>query len=164
MMSSEAHKKQIGLAVASALVPLGFRRKGLVFTRQLGEVTHLLSLQSSTSSTASLLKLTVNLGVWVSSLAEPGSKPNLWSAHWRERLGFLMPQRIDYWWEISSDQDAERATREIVEAVQTHAVPQFEQLATKKALEALWRTGRSPGLTAFQTKRYLDSIEHEPTT
>ena len=163
-MSFEAHKKQIGLAIASALLPLGFRRKGLVFTRQLGEVTHILSLQSSTSSTASVLKLTVNLGVWVSSLAQAGSKPDLWSAHWQERLGFLMPQRIDYWWEISSDRDAERATREIVEAIQMHAVPQLEQLASKNALVALWRTGRSPGLTAFQTKRYLDSIEHEPAT
>lgn len=102
-MSSEAYKKQIGLAVALALAPLGFRRKGQVFFRQLDEVAHIVSLQSSTSSTASVLKMTVNLGVWVSSLAEDGSKPDLWSAHWRERLGYLMPQRIDYWWEVSSD-------------------------------------------------------------
>jgi hypothetical protein len=163
-MSSEAHKKQIGLAVATALKPLGFRRKGQVFTRQLGEVTHILSLQSSTSSTASLLKITVNLGVWVSSLAEDGSKPALWSAHWCERLGFLMPQRIDYWWEISSDHDAEFATRQIVEAIQTYAVPQLEQLASRDALVALWRAGRSPGLTDFQAKRYLDRIEHESAT
>lgn len=163
-MSSEAHKKQIGSAVAGAIVPLGFRRRGLVFTRQLGEVTHIVSLQSSTSSTALLLKLTVNLGVWVSSLAEVGSKPDLWSAHWRERLGFLMPQRIDYWWEISSDQDAERATTEIVEAIQTHAIPQLDQLSTKNSLVELWRAGRSPGLTAFQAKRYLDKIDHEPAT
>ena len=163
-MSSEAHKKQIGLAVATALMPLGFRRRGSVFTRQLDEVTHILSLQSSTSSTASLLKITVNLGVWVSFLAEHGSKPELSSAHWRERLGLLMPQRIDYWWEISSDHDAERATRQIVEAIRTHAVPEFEQLVTRNALAALWRAGRSPGLTAFQIKRYLDRIEHEPAT
>jgi hypothetical protein len=75
-----------------------------------------------------------------------------------------MPQRIDYWWEISSDHDADLATRQIVEAIQTYAVLQFEQLATRDALVALWRAGRSPGLTEFQTKRYLEKIEHEPAT
>jgi len=162
-MSSEAHKKQIGLAVATMLAPLGFRRKGQVFTRQLDEVAHILSLQSS-SSTASNLKITVNLGVWVSSLAEDGSKPDLLSAHWSERLGFLMPQRIDCWWEILSGHDAELATKRIVEAIQTYAIPQFERLANRDALVALWKAGHSPGLTEFQAKRYLEKIEHAPST
>ncbi len=159
-MSSEKHRKQIGLAVATALKPLGFRRKGQVFTRQFDELTHILSLQSSTSSTASFLKITVNLGVWVSSLAAGRSKPDLWSAHWRVRLGSLMPKQNDCWWEIASDHDAELATKQILEAIQTYAVPQFAQLVTKDALVALWRSGRSPGLTDFERKRYLDKIEH----
>jgi hypothetical protein len=141
---------------------LQFRQKGLVFTRQQGEVVHIVSLQSSVGSTASLLKITVNLGVFVPSLAGDGTRPDLLGSHWQMRLGFLMPEHMDYWWEVSGDGDVKRAASQMVEAVQKYALPQFGQLETRAALVTLWRAGRSPGLTAFQAKRYLDKLEHEP--
>lgn len=160
-MSLAVYKQTIGSAAAAVLRPLEFRRNGHVFTRQLGEVFHIVSLQSSVSSTASFLKITVNLGVFVPSLADAGTKPALLASHWQTRLGFLMPERIDYWWEVSCDGDAERVALQIVEAIKTYALPQFAQLETRDALVTLWRAGRSPGLTAFQAKRYLERLEHE---
>jgi len=161
-MSLALYKQKIGSAVAAVLTPLRFRQKDFIFTRQLGEVAHIISLQSSVSSTASLLKITVNLGVFVPSLADDGTKPDLLGSHWQMRLGFLMPEHIDYWWEVSGDTDAERVASQIVASIQMYALPQFEQLETRDALVTLWRAGRSPGLTAFQMKRYLDKLEHEP--
>ena len=161
-MSLALYKQKIGSAVAAVLRPLQFRRKGLVFTRQLGEMVHIVSLQSSVSSTAPLLKITVNLAVFVPSLADDSIKLGLLSSHWQMRLGFLMPEHIDYWWEVSCDCDAERVASEIIEAIQMYALPQFKQLETRDALVTLWRAGRSPGLTTFQAKRYLDKLEHEP--
>jgi hypothetical protein len=154
-----SYKQFVVDAVAGALRPVGFRKSGLKFSRPLTDVVHLVSVQSSVSSTASSLRATVNLGVWVPALADNGAKPDIWAAHWRERLGFLMPDPTDRWWEACSDREAAAAALEIGHALRTFALPVLDSLATADALAALWRSGRSPGLTEPGAQRYLDALD-----
>ena len=101
----------------------------------------------------------MNLGVWLPALADEGAKPDVWAAHWRERLGFLMPDPTDRWWEARSDREAAAAALEISDALRTFALPVLDSLATADALAALWRAGRSPGLTKRGAQRYLDVLD-----
>jgi hypothetical protein len=126
---------------------------GFQFTRDTGDVTHLVSLQASTASTSSALKATVNVAVWIPALEE-NAKPDVWSAHWRNRIGHLMPEHSDIWWYANSDEEAKSIGTQIAEAIRDFAIPILETLATRRALLALWETGVSPGLTAVQADRF----------
>jgi hypothetical protein len=145
-------------AMAEVLRPLGFRKKGSHFTRESGGVVHLVSLQSSATSSADAVRVTVNLGVWVSAL-EGDAKPDIWAAHWRERLGFVMEERRDVWWDAASDNQAKSAAAAIADSIRRFALPVLETLASPGALLSLWKSGRSPGLTAVQAERLLTRLE-----
>jgi hypothetical protein len=116
------------------------------------------SLQASTSSTAQSLRVTLNLGVWLGALSSEGETPDVWSAHWRARIGSLMPQPSDRWWDASSDREAAAVAVEMSHVTKLLALPAFEALSTADALADLWRSGRSPGLTEFVAKRFLDML------
>ena len=126
--------------------------------RESGDVVHLVSLQSSTASSADAVRLTVNLGVWVSAL-EGDAKPDVWEAHWRERLGFVMEENRDVWWDAASDDQAKSAAAAISEAIRKFALPVLDTLATRADLLSLWKSGRSPGLTEVQAKRLTTRLE-----
>jgi len=157
-MSTASYKNLILQAVTDVLRPMGFHKSGSRFHRGLNDVIHLVTVQSSVSSTAHLLRITVNLGIWLPALADEGDKPNVWSAHWRERIGFLMPERADRWWEASSESEATAAALEICWAMRTFALTTLDTLSTADALAALWRSGRSPGLTERGAQRYLELL------
>ena len=157
-MSNSSYKKSIVAAMAETLRPAGFKKTGLNFARPVNDVIQLISLQSSVSSTASTLKVTVNIGVWLPILAEDWQKPDVWESHWNSRIGFLMPERNDFWWSVSSEPEASVTALQISEAIQRFVFPQLERLATSDTLVELWRSGVSPGLTEFQAKRFLQRL------
>ena len=148
-MALDAWKKLVAAPVAEVLKRRGFRKSGLNFSASRSGVTLLVNLQSSTGSSQDALKVTCNLSIRVDSLTDrPGT--SVWEAHWRERIGFFLPDPHDSWWECASDQDARQAGREIAALLEARALPTMEQLATPGALVALWSSGRSPGLTDRQ--------------
>jgi hypothetical protein len=157
-VSLSRYKALVVEAVAGVLGPVGFRKSGPRFSRPLEDVVHLVSVQSSIRNSASCLRVTINLGVWIPELEDPGTKPDVWSAHWRERLGFLMPEPSDRWWEARSEIEAAAAGSEIGHALTTFAFPAFDDLRTADALAALWRSGQAPGLTELEARRYLDAL------
>ena len=163
-MFTASHKGMILAAIADALRPAGFRKNGSKFTRNLGDVIHLISLQSSTSSTAASLQATANLAVWVPALADNEGPPDMWSSHWRERIGQLMPDRSDRWWTVTNEKEAAVAASEIREAIQMYVLPTFAALATSAALVQLWKSGVSPGLTERQAQRYLQRLHESSRT
>ena len=158
MRLADGYKKTIVDAIAGVLRPVGFRKSGAKFWRALESVIHLVTLQSSQSSTADSARVTVNLGIWLPALDDPGEKPDIWEAHWQERIGFLMPARNDVWWDVASETEAAAAAAEIAGVIQSHALPTFDALSTVDALVALWRSGRSPGQTEFMARRYLEML------
>ncbi len=141
-MSTAPLKNPVLAAMTELLRPLGFRKTGTLFSRAVNDVLHLISLQSSTSSTASSLRATLNIAVWVPALAEANQRPDVWSAHWQERIGMLMPEHSDRWWTVTTEQDAQSAG----------------------ALVRLWQSGASPGLTQVQAQRYLHRLNESSRT
>ena len=157
-MPTASFKSVILNSMAELLRPVGFRKSGAVFARAVNDVIHLISLQSSTSSTASSVRLTVNVAVWVPTLAEPNQRPDVCSSHWNERIGGLMPQRSDRWWTVTSEQESQAAAFEIGTAIKQFALPALAVLETSATLADLWESGASPGLTKFQAHRYLSRL------
>ena len=165
-MPAKEYKQQILTAVTDLLRDAGFRKKGTLFTRDCGDVTHLITVQSSVGGTAEAVRMTVNLGVWVTALA-PDEKPDIWSAHWQVRLGFLMPEKRDLWWEAASDDEAGAVAERIAGAIREFGLPALSRLAERRALLDLWKTGVTPGLTAGSAEpltEQLTSIVEGPAT
>jgi hypothetical protein len=142
-------KKLVAAPIAATLKQHGFRKKGLAFSAQRPGVLLLVTLQSGSGSTRDLLKVTCNLGIWVERLAQHPA-PSIWESHWRQRLGFFLPDPRDHWWECSSAESSARVGEEIAELLESKALPSMEGLASPKDLAVLWSSGRSPGLTENQ--------------
>ena len=153
----DAWKKLVVLPVADLLKRHGFRKSGLNFSAARSGLTLLVSLQSSTGSSNNSLKVTCNLGIIVDRLAN-GPNKGMWNSHWRQRIGFFLPEPRDHWWECASDDEARRAGEEIATLLAANALPVVEQLATPVALSALWSSGHSPGLTDNQRVEYLSQL------
>jgi hypothetical protein len=158
-MNTVPYKEKVLAAMKDSLIPLGFKKKGSHFLRQTNDLIHLVSLQASASSTTSILKVTVNLGIWVSSLEAAGKKPDIWSCHWQQRLGHLMPINNDYWWKIASDREAELAAHEIGAALKEYGIPSLNKIMNITDLIQLWEKGQSPGLTQVLAERYLAKLQ-----
>jgi hypothetical protein len=148
--------------VQGVLKPNGFRKSGQTFTRDRGEVVHLINLQKSQSSSSDEVKITVNLAVWIKALAPIRAgvtdKPNVASSHWRQRIGFLSPQRYDKWWTVEGVSSAQLAGEEIATDLEEWGLPALDGLSSVQALVDLWNGGESPGLTSMECDRYLRAL------
>lgn len=122
------------------LRPAGFRKQGLTFFADRGDVLLLVNLQSSSSTSKIRMKITVNLGAFSRVIAgEEGAPPNarsLWDAHWRERIGCLAPKREDKWWTVESDAEAEEAGAAIASILRDKGLAALETLCDAGALNA----------------------------
>jgi hypothetical protein len=148
--------------MADGLRKAGFKRRGQLFERSVGDVVHLVQLQKSRSSSADALRATVNLAIWVPALApiragirDAPSEPG---AQWRERLGFTMPQRRDLWWDVRSEAEAEQVAADIAASLQSYGLPRLDAVRSSEELENLWRKGLGPGLTEHQRRRFLEQL------
>jgi hypothetical protein len=159
-MPTAPYKNTILATMSELLRPVGFRKRGAIFMRTLSDVVHLIGLQSSQSSTSTCFRMTLNLAVWVPAAAEEGNKgPDILSAHWRQRIGMLMPERNDHWWVVSSEEEAKVAVQEIGHVLHAYGLPALDGLSTSEPLACLWRSGASPGLTQHLAQRYLGRLE-----
>lgn len=148
--------------LSEVLAPLGFRIGGHTFSRTSHDLVHLLQLQGSRRNTAAASKFTVNVAVWVPALVPEDvrdvRKPSVVGAHWRERLGFLSPERADLWWQASDRASADEIAREITTRVALYAVPAMAALPNAAALLASWRSGFAPGLTPVEVSAYASEL------
>jgi len=162
-MSNTEFTKVLLSEMRALLKPLGYLKKGMIFHRDKLEIIHLVGLQKSMDSTGQAIKVTVNLAIWVKSLApiragRPDT-PSVWDAQWRERIGFLMQERHDKWWWITSEAEAETTAKEICLALDKFALPKLNEIQTEHDLVSLWRNGICTGLTDFAGERYLAKID-----
>lgn len=155
-MAISTFKATILKGLQESLGGLGFKKRGSTFHREVGDVIHLVSLQASQSSSASTLRVTVNLAVAVPSLG--GRLDDVWSAQWRERIGTLLPEPQDRWWNVSSAQEAEAVVQEISQFLAQYGLPAQARISSTAELLQLWESGKSPGLTAVQASRYVDQL------
>ncbi len=144
--------------MAQVLEPAGFRRRRQVFDRALTDVVHLIDLQRSQSSSAGHLIFTVNLAVWVPSLAHVRAgrrdDPAVSDAQWRVRIGSLMPEHRDLWWTVTDNASALAVTPAVADALLRHGLPSLASLGSIAALVETWQRGECRGLTAGQCRQF----------
>jgi hypothetical protein len=163
-MSPSELKKPIVASLHSLLRPLAYRKSGSIFSRRSEDVVHLIEVQGSRNNSSELARFTVNVAVFALSLIDEDmldfTKPSVAGGHWRERLGFLSPSKLDLWWTVSTLDGAEIAAHEISSLVDLYALPTLGSLCSSQALVALWHTGNSPGITEYQRKDYFERLTH----
>jgi hypothetical protein len=146
----------------SLLAPLGYRKTAALFSLDRGDVVHLIQLQSSQGSTAAQALVTVNLGVFVPSLVyadvRDQTKPSIAGAHWRQRLGIVMPEKRDKWWSIDETMEAKARTSEIVSNVAGVGLNALAEVPSLEALRRIWESGVCPGLTDVERQCYLRQL------
>lgn len=142
----------------------GYARNGNVFRKSNGEFLSLVELQKSRDSTPEVIKLTVNLGiVWrrLLGVLDSFEKTKIADAHLMERIGFLLDERRDRWWAISSGSDLAVVEGEIASILEDRAIPYLEKYSNAPALVGLWNSGISPGLTKVQCERFLKKVSEK---
>jgi hypothetical protein len=80
------------------------------------------------------------------------------SAHWRERIGHLGPERYDKWWVAQNADEAISVGEEVAASIRQWGLPALGMLASQRALLQLWQSGASPGLTAMERDRYIRAL------
>lgn len=161
-MSAVDFKRIILAQMNICLKPAGFRKKQAVFACEQDDAALFVQLQSSLKSTKDLLIVTVNLGIFSRVVAEKmrnTHEPNILEAHWRKRIGHFMPSESDKWWNVQSEEEAERCGSEITSILSSEVLPMMRSLASAENLKSLWLTGQSPGLTDYERKQYLQALE-----
>jgi hypothetical protein len=143
------------------LKPRGYVKGGSAFRLRNSDTICIISLQGSASSTSTLAKVTVNLGVHVPALQDPQrpeKNPSVSSSQWRQRIGHLMPENEDIWWSIHSAEEAMSVATVIARCIEQFGLPALAEVSTVQALQRLWESGSSPGLTEGQRIRHLQEL------
>jgi len=161
-MSSDTYKQIILTQLHTLLKPIGFRKKQQCFSAEQGDTVLFIQMQSSKKSTKNVLVVTINLGIFSRIVAESVGNtraPNVYDAHWLARIGSLMPVGSDKWWEVQSSDEAHLCSTEITRILTDRALPQMRGLASTDRLKSLWEEGKSPGLTDYRRKQYLQALD-----
>lgn len=157
-MTSKDFKKIILTGLSEILKPKQFKKSGANFTFSNGDLVYFINLQSSQSSTANILKVTVNIEIASTLLAklEDTSLPEKDIRHYANRIGSFLPTHQDKWWAIDSIETAQKASQEINTIISNDIFNLFEKLKTTNDLAELWNTEKAVRLTEVERKKYLD--------
>jgi uncharacterized protein DUF4304 len=130
--------------VAPALREMGFR--GSAQNYALPSETHwaLLGFQRSMHSDRNTLRFTLNMTVvrrdaWANAYAERawiGRQPSALvsyaprdgvSGYWHVRVGSLLPQRRDHWWDLDAEGETDKTATEVVAAIRDYVLPAMRE-------------------------------------
>jgi hypothetical protein len=136
-----------------ALAAHGFVRVKTVYTKLVADGIVAIEMQASRSSTPTLLKFTINLGVMLSRLKDPivTSMPRAVpvghiDCHYRVRIGDFMESPEDKWWIVSDEMSIAESLCQVMWYLTNKAIPYVESMASEASLLALWKTGCDGGL------------------
>lgn len=156
-------KEPVLAQLKAALEPLGFQQAGALFVREQPDVVHMVELQSTQDESGGHIAVTVNLGVFAPALLDADIRnyvrPSIPQAHWRERLGILMPERRDKWWSVECPEEALTVGAEIAVSVEEFGLAPLARIPSIAALKKIWEAGVSPGLSDYQRRRHLERLQ-----
>ncbi len=143
-MTSKDFKKIIIDKLTEVLKPNGFKKGGSTFSSSNGDLTYFINIQSSQSSTATMLKVTVNIEIYSSTVykLQDTSLPEKWSRHYAQHIGFLFDNPQDKWWTVENEKEANNTATEIVDITSKRVLPTLEKLKTTNDLATLWRQNK----------------------
>jgi hypothetical protein len=158
-MSADQYLKKILTALHEALRGKGFRKKGPTFWRERNGLIHLVNLQQSQASTQASVRVTVNLAVVCRPILSSWEPPlSVWSGQWKARIGALMAEPSDKWWQIDSLDGAQRAAAEIRALLEERAVPELEAIDSIATLTGHLQAGPVRGVTEVERARHLQRL------
>lgn len=159
---AKEYKKKLDDDVFAILKDKGFKKVGMNFNCKQNDLIYFIQIQSSQSSTAAVCKLTVNIGIVSLKLCELMgiSKPGYLNSHWRKRIGSYLDHPTDKWWTIADMATADNSTNEITALLKNRVLPDMFSFKTTFDLEQFWLSGRCQGITEYERKNFLKSLEH----
>lgn len=116
------------LALAEPLKAAGFTRSGRTFRRHEpdGSIA-VIQVQASQFNHGDAGRFTINLGIYLPPTdlligMEVQETPQEYHCHLRERIGCVMPEKQDFWWEVDEHSDDAAVAAELREAVLVHGL------------------------------------------
>lgn len=105
-----------------------------------------LEFQKSQFGTRNDISFTINIGCWLrpidALLEKLGPQHFPWRTksfppaarfwHWRQRVGWLMPQKRDYWWDIDERTHAAQLNSEVINCIDQYVLPVIAHFKTTK--------------------------------
>lgn len=119
-------------SIHAILKPLGFKKKGLNFYRDLSEIGHFIQIQKSQSSTNSKIKFTINISIFEPKfyLACHGKELPTYPTEpvclVRKRISYFLGEN-DHWFFINENTDVEKLTFSLQQYVLNDILPFFEK-------------------------------------
>ena len=149
---------QFSKLIKECLKPLlnesGFKGRGNTFISMKDDVWSLINFQKSRKSSATEIIFTVNVGIASPDLfnfyAKEVKQPTIEDCHYRQRIGFLLPQHNDKWWNINSDTDMDSLCEDLKKCLSEYVFIELEKYSSNSALRDLWLSDKCPGLTDTQ--------------
>ena len=143
-MSAAKNYKTLCVDLAKRLAPFGFRRVGGSFIRTYPEVTQVIGIQKSTSSTAESFRFRLNEGLWSPMVAKRIrrlSTPPRAILACQSYTVVSDPRRsgVDLWWAVDSPESLREAVEEIAELLIADAIPRLDRLSTTIDLKEHWQ-------------------------
>ena len=145
--------KQLVKRSSVVLKSFGFSKRGDTFRLDESGNVIIISFQRSQRSTKDNIIFTLNIGVCSRKLFEyqnegvdriPSSETD---CHLRLRIGHLLPQPEDKWWEVSFRTDIEALYATLELSIVTIALPYLRLHCSDSALITLWESGIAHGLS-----------------
>ncbi|UXT22759.1 DUF4304 domain-containing protein [Agrobacterium tumefaciens] len=155
--------KSVIVLSAKKVVNRGFVKRGNSLRKRMGDNVAIIEFQKSMSNTSERLLFTVNLAVVYGELQEesypPIERAGSMSGQLRKRIGMLLPNPHDKWWEITSVTDQDALADEVSCLIADKGAPYLEPYLDINELIALWESDRSPGITAKLCANYLKKLK-----
>lgn len=155
---------QLISAIGSVLKSERFIKKGNSFYLSESGNNGIINFQKSRDSTKKEVIFTINVGVQSTTLSKVLKKnrhndfPDMEDCHWKRRIGFLLPQKQDYWWRVTDDTNIEELIREISRVIKEVAIVYIKTNISDESLKLLWLDGRAMGITELQRYGYLTTL------
>lgn len=151
-------------AIGSFLKTHGFTKKGDTFYILSEGNWGLINFQKSKDSSKGTVRFALNLGVQSITLAQvlennSSDRATIEDCHWKKRIGFLLPQKQDYWWVIEENSTSmENLVGEISDILTETVLSDLKSHITDESLKQEWLNGLSEGVTELQRYIYLTTI------
>lgn len=119
--------------VESDIKPLlqerGFRKRASLFWRDNGDVIDVITIQKSQWNDSTSARFTINLGLYwkqVQALVDRAVPlPREYDCTVQTRIGGLLPERTDLWWEVA-DSEVSVVARDVTEKLEQYGLPWLE--------------------------------------
>ena len=156
--------KELVKQISPVLKESNFKRSANNFYLRHGDNWGLINFQKSTHSNIEEIRFTVNLGVSSGKSSHfyapdlPPRKPLIQTCHWEQRIGKLLPEANDKWWQIRPDESIDHLVHELKTCIANHAIPEITQHISDEQLVGAWLSGKSLGTSDFQRLKHLSVL------